>query len=421
MNERLLHFIWQFRYYSSAQLQTTTGEPVEILSAGEPHHNQGPDFLDARIKIGDTTWAGTVELHVKSSDWEKHAHSEDPNFARIILHVVWEHDTPNLPGNHPVLELQHRVSKLMLDQYQQWISSKRSLPCAGQLKTVPGIVLTAWFDRMLTERLQSKTDRIAFHLQQTNNHWEEVCWRMVCRYFGTNINADSFEQIAVSVPLTVLAKHKNQIHQLEALLLGQAAIVHKNLPDDYGQMLYKEYQFLQKKYGLRVVNKPPLFLRLRPVNFPSIRLAQLAMLIHKRVHLFSRLLEATALKDVYELFDVTANDYWNYHFKPGVPADFLEKHIGKQTVDILIINAIAPLLFAYGKGHGEERQVDKAMNWLQQIAAEKNHITQVFKLAGVAPKSAAQSQAMLHLKEEYCNALRCLECAVGNAILKSKQ
>ena len=186
-------------------------------------------------------------------------------------------------------------------------------------------------------------------------------------------------------------------------------------------MLYKEYQFLQKKYGLRVVNKPPLFLRLRPVNFPSIRLAQLAMLIHQRVHLFSRLLEATALKEFYYLFDVSANDYWNYHFKPGVPAEFMQKHIGRQTIDIVIINAIAPLLFAYGKWHGEEAQVDKAMNWLQLLSTEKNNITQLFRLAGVAPKSAAQSQAMLHLKEEYCNALRCLECAVGNTILKSKQ
>lgn len=421
MNERLLHFIWQYRYYSNAQLQTTKGEPVEVLSAGEPHTNQGPDFLNARIQIADTTWAGTVELHVKTSDWEKHAHSEDQNFARIILHVVWEHDINYLPGDHPVLELQHRVSKLMLEQYQQWISSKRSLPCAGQLKTVPAIVMTAWFDRMLAERLQGKTDRIRFHLDQTNNHWEEVCWRMICRYFGTNINADSFEQIAVSVPLSILAKHKNQIHQLEALLLGQSAIVHQKLTDDYGQMLYKEYQFLQQKYGLRVINKPPLFLRLRPVNFPSIRLAQLAMLIHLRVHLFSKLLEAKEIKEVYDLFDVSANDYWNYHFKPGVPAEFMPKHVGKQTVDIVIINAIAPLLFAYGKWQGEEAQAEKAMNWLQQIAPEKNHVTQLFKLAGVAAQSAAQSQAMLNLKEEYCDALRCLECAAGNSILKSKQ
>lgn len=420
MNEKLLQFIWQFRYYNSTGLCTTNGEPVEVIAPGELNSHQGPDFSNARIKIGDTLWAGAVELHLNTSDWNKHAHSEDEQYSKIILHIVWKHDLPNLPGGHRVVSLENRVSKLMMDQYMQWVVSKRSLPCAGQLKTVGTLVWTSWKDRMMSERLEQKMDRIQFHLAQTNQHWEEVFYRMVCRYFGSGINADSFEQVAVSVPLQLLAKHKNQIHQLEALLLGQAAILHKDLDDDYGQLLYKEYQFLQKKYSLRVINKPPLFLRLRPSNFPSIRLAQLAMLIHTSQALFSKVREATTLKEVHSLFDVTANDYWSYHFKPGVPAEFQPKHLGQQTIDLLIINAIAPVLFAYGKIMGEEWQVTKALQWLQQTPAEKNNITQVYKLAGIGVANAYDSQALIHLKKDYCDPIRCLECAVGNHILKSR-
>ena len=420
MNERLLQFIWQFRYFNMSGLETTDGQLVEVLATGEHNTDQGPDFTNARIKIGSTVWAGSVELHLRTSDWVKHQHSADPNFSRIILHVVWQHDLAENPGGHPVLELQSRVSRLMLDQYQQWTSGRKSLPCAGQIREVSSLVWTAWKDRMMTERLQQKMERVRFHLQQTHNHWEEVFWRFLCRYFGTNINADSFEQIAVSVPLSILSRHKNQIHQLEALLLGQAAILHKNLPDDYGQMLYKEYQFLQQKYGLRVINKPPLFLRLRPVNFPSVRLAQLAMLIHHSIHLFSKVRDAKTVNDLYDLLDITANDYWHYHFKPGVPAEYQPKHVGRQTIDILIINAIAPVLFAYGKLQGDEAQSDKAIEWLHHVAAESNQVTQVFKIAGLPIQSAFDSQAFIHLKKEYCDPVRCLECAVGGAILKGR-
>jgi hypothetical protein len=420
MNEKLLQFIWQFRYYNAAELQTTDGESVEVIFPGELNTHQGPDFSNARIKIGETTWAGSVELHIKTSDWHKHQHETDANYGKIVLHVVYQHDEDISPGNHKLLVLENRVSKLMMDQYTQWVMAKRALPCAGQMKTVPPLVWNNWKDRMLTERLEQKIDRIEFHLAQTNQHWEEVFYRMLCRYFGSGINADSFEQVAVSVPLQLLSKHKNQIHQLEAILLGQAAILHKDLPDEYSQMLFKEYQFLQKKYELRVINKPPLFLRLRPVNFPSVRLAQFAMLVHSSVHLFSKILEATAIKDVYNLLDVTANDYWHYHFKPGVAAEYQPKHLGKQAIDLLIVNAVAPVLFAYGKKMDEPLQCTKAMQWLQQTPGEKNSITQVYKLAGINSTNAYDTQALLHLKKNYCDPIRCLECAVGNNILKSK-
>ncbi len=418
MNERLLHYIWQFRYFNPNELLTSQGQQVQVLAPGEYNTNQGPDFANARIKLDSTIWAGPVELHLKTSDWNRHGHTSDGNYNKVILHVVWHHDLPENNADAPVLELQPHVPAMMLDQYEKWMHSTQAVPCGNQLQHVNTLTITNWKDRMLSERQLQKMHRIQQHLQQTSNHWEEVFWRLLCRYFGGNVNGESFEQVAVSLPVSLLAKHKNQIHQLEALLLGQAGLLHKNDEDKYCQMLYTEYQFLQKKYGLRVVNKPPAYLRLRPVNFPSVRLAQLAMLIHKSLHLFSRIREADQLKQVWRLLDVTANDYWNYHYKPGIEAEHLPKHVGRQIMETVLINAICPVLFAYGKLNAEQAQVEKALNWLQQVPAEKNVYTRAFEQYHLEAMHAYDSQAMIQLKKEYCDARRCLECAIGNAMLR---
>jgi len=225
MNERLLHFIWQFRYFQSNALCTTDGHPLEVVHTGEHNSNQGPDFANARIKIDNTLWVGSVELHLKTTDWNKHGHGGDGHYDKIILHVVWEHDTTTLPNNIPVLALHNRVPNMMLQQYKQWMSSRQALPCSALANTVSSLTWTNWKDRMLAERLQEKIGVIAKHLLQTNNHWEEVFWRMLCRYFGGAVNGESFEQLAVSLPVHVLSKHKNQINQLEALFLGQAGLL----------------------------------------------------------------------------------------------------------------------------------------------------------------------------------------------------
>lgn len=418
MNERLLHFIWQFRYFQSTALCTTDGQPLEILHTGEHNSNQGPDFSNARIKLENTLWAGSVELHLKTSDWVKHGHSGDEHYDKIILHVVWEHDTIFLPNNIPVLALHNRVPNMMLEQYEQWMSSRQAVPCSTLAPSVSSLTWTTWKDRMLAERLQEKMKLVAKHLQQTNNHWEEVFWRMLCRYFGGAVNGESFEQLAVSLPVQVLSKHKNQINQLEALLLGQAGLLHKGFEELYPKMLFNEYQFLQKKYGLRVINKPPSFLRMRPVNFPTIRLAQLAMLIHQSHHPFAQLKEASSLSVVWKLFDVCANDYWNDHFKPDEKSNHQIKNMGRQTMQIIAINAIVPVLFAYGKMQGEEAQCVKALGWLQQIPAEKNQVVAPFLTMNADIKHAHDSQALLHLRQQYCDARRCLECAIGNSLFK---
>lgn len=421
MTERLLQFIWQFQYFNKQSLTTTQGEPLQIASAGIINSNQGPDFHQARITIGNTAWAGTVELHIRSSDWLRHKHQTDGRYDKVILHVVWQHDmeiNDQAANVIPCLELQPRISKMLLDKYDQWMMAPAQIPCGQSISQVPDITFQVWKERLAIERLMGKYETIQQHLTQTGNHWEEVFWRMLCRYFGGNINGVSFEQLAVSLPIQILAKHKNQIHQLEALLLGQAGLLHKNFDEDYPQLLYREYQFLQQKYKLRVINLPPSFLRMRPVNFPTIRLAQLAMLVHRSQHLFSRIKESENPLEIKPLFDITANDYWHYHYRFDEATEYLPKRIGAQLFDTLLINTFVPVLFAYGVYANEPATKEKALQWLRDTHTEKNSVIEPFSTLGLKPVSAFDSQALLQLKKQYCDAKRCLECAVGNAVLK---
>ena len=421
MTEKLLQFIWQFQYFNRDSLVTTEGETLQIVHAGQLNKNQGPDFEQARIITNNTAWAGNIELHIRASDWRRHNHQEDERYNKVILHVVWQNDVPVLDtaGNaYPTLELHSRVSNLLLESYDRWMQADQQIPCGSNIQTVPAITWQTWKQRLLIERLMDKCKTVQQHLQQTNNHWEEVFWRMLCRYFGGNINGVSFEQLAVSLPVQILAKHKNQIHQLEALLLGQAGLLHKNFEEDYPGMLYNEYQFLQKKYQLRVINLPPSFLRMRPVNFPSIRLAQLAMLVQTSHHLFSTIREAKTLNEIRPLLEVTANDYWHYHYRFDEVSDFMPKKLGSQMFDTLVINAVVPVLFAYGIYANDNTIKEKALNWLEEIRAEKNNLISPFTALSIKANNAFDSQALLQLKKEYCDAKRCLECAVGNAILK---
>lgn len=421
MTEKLLQFIWQFQYFNKQSLTTAGGEALQILHAGELNTNQGPDFLQARIVINDTTWAGTVELHIKASDWYRHHHDNDDRYSKVILHVVWNNDVPVTDSiGEPVttLELQSRVPNMLLMQYEKWMQTDNQVPCKNNIAEVPFLTWQHWKSRLMIERLIGKCQLIEQHLIQTSNHWEEVFWRLLCRYIGGNINGVSFEQLAISLPLQILAKHKNQVNQLEALLIGQAGLLHKNFKEQYPQLLYREYQFLQKKYGLRVINLPPSFLRMRPGNFPSVRLAQLAMLIHKSHHLFSQIREAKSVNELRSMFDVRANDYWHYHYRFDEETSYLEKHVGSQMTDTIIINAVVPVLFAYASHVNDNLMKEKSMAFLEEMKAEENSIVKIFKSLRVECNNAFDSQALLQLKKEYCDAKRCLECSAGNSILK---
>lgn len=416
-SERLLQFIWQFQYFDKTALQTTSGENVQIMNPGQLNTNQGPDFSNAKIKIGKTTWAGTVELHIKTSDWKKHNHQTDKNYNNVILHVIWEDDGDKY--DIPVLELKGRVSKILLQRYEELMNSNSFIPCENSINTVKEITWKSWKDRLLAERLQRKSSIVETYLEQNNYHWEETFWWLLTRNFGIKVNADAFEEIARSISINILAKHKSQIHQLEALLLGQAGLLEEKFADDYPLMLQKEFKFLMTKYNFKSINVPVFFLRMRPGNFPTIRLAQLAMLVQGSIHLFSKIKEAKNVKDVKAWLDVTANDYWHYHYKFDEASAYRKKKLGAPMIDNIIINTVCPVIFAYGSYHGENKYKEKALQWLEEIAAEKNNITKGFQKLGIENKSAFDSQALIELKNEYCSKKRCLACGVGNSILKN--
>ncbi len=425
MTERLLQFIWQFQYFNKNELTTAEGEVVQVIVPGQHNINQGPDFSNSKILIGNTTWAGTIELHIKTSDWIKHKHQQDKNYNNVILHVVWEDDGSrsglqnSVPMSVPVIELQSRVSKLLLQRYEELMLSTAFIPCEKSIHSVREITWNSWKERLLIERLLRKAGIVETYLQQNNYHWEETFWWMLARNFGMKVNAEAFEAIARSIPLSILAKHKNQIHQLEALILGQAGLLKESFEEDYPKLLQKEYKFLQSKYNLQPIQLPLFSLRMRPGNFPAIRLAELAMLVNESAHLFSKIKEAVSAKEIKQFFEVTANDYWHYHYQFDEASAFKKKRTGTTMIDNIIINTVAPVLFAYGSYHTENKYKDKALQCLEEIAAEKNLITRGFEQLNIENKNAWDSQALIELKNEYCNRKRCLECSVGNNILKN--
>ena len=421
MNERLLQFIWQFQYFNKNEMQTDEGERLTIAHAGRYNTHQGPDFLDAKITIDNTTWAGNIEIHIKSSEWRKHNHTADKNYSNTILHVVWENDADIYYENGsllPTLSLQHLVPKLLLDRYRQLMWHEQFVPCETYLPVFDEMKWLAWKERMAIERLQRKSALVLTMLAEANNHWEEVFWRMLSRNFGMKVNADIFEAIAKSLPVNILSKHKNQIHQLEGLLFGQAGLLEQDFNEDYPQLLKREYNFYQKKYQLKPVPVKPFFLRMRPANFPTIRVAQLAMLVNHSSHLFSKIKETNEVLTVKELLNVTANDYWHYHYKFDEAGEYHPKQLGKQMTENIIINTAIPVLFAYGLLNKEETTKAKALQWLTELEDEKNTITKKWTTHHVSNNNAFESQALIELKNNYCDKKRCLECAVGNAILR---
>ncbi len=416
MTERLLQFIWQFQYFNMAELETVNGELLQVLQPGQWNHHQGPDFGNARIRIGDKCWAGNVELHLYASDWTKHEHNEDRNYANIILHVVWINDDMRLSDKMPTLELQDRIPNLLLTRYESWMQANTFVPCSAHIAGVDPLVWTAWKDRLLIERLNRKCVQVRAMLNANNNHWEETLWWLLARNFGLHVNADAFEELARSLPVKIVTRHRAQIHQLEALLFGQAGLLKSNGEDKYFTLLKKEYEFYCSKYGLAAIYTPMHFLRMRPPAFPTIRLAQLAMLLHTSGNLLAAVLDALHIGDLQGLLNITANDYWHYHYTFEQTSPYHPKTLGAAMTDTIIINTFVPIAYAYGTLHNEEKYITNALNWLCTANAEKNAVVTAFTSVGVKCKVAADSQSLLELKTQYCNKKRCLDCAVGKVI-----
>jgi len=422
MREKLLQYIWQFQYYNKNDLATSEGEPLQIIHQGNINTNQGADFSEAKIKIGNTILAGNIELHTRSSDWNVHKHTDDKNYGNIILHVVWEHDLDIKDINDnmlPTLELNSRVSKILLSKYEQMMNNSIFIPCENHAYSISDLTLLNWKQRLLAERLEARSQLIFSFLKENNYNWEQTFWWFLAKNFGIKVNSEAFEKIARSLSIQIIAKHKNQIQTLEALLMGQAGLLDFDFSEDYPLMLQKEFKFYKTKYNLQQPAIQLFFLRMRPANFPTIRLAQLAMLINHSSHLFSHVKEEADVAKIKKLLKVTANDYWHYHYILGEVSEFKKKVLGDQMIDNIIINTIVPILFAYGLYHGREEYKSKAFNWLEQTNSEKNVITKGFEVLQFSNKNSFDSQAYIQLKNEYCNKKRCLNCSIGNSILKN--
>ncbi len=422
MTEQFLHYIWKMKLLNSTDLTTTSGEKIEIVSAGEYNTDAGPDFCNAKIRIGETLWAGNVEIHLKSSDWHKHSHSNDSAYDNVILHCVFEADDEikNSSGKLiPCLEMKGKFNPKIYLNYSSLMNSATWIPCERQLKSVDSFTITSWLERLAIERIQTKTDAIKSALLQNQNNWEETFYQFLSRNFGTKVNAEPFEWLAKSLPVNILAKHKNNLLQLESLLFGTAGLLEDNFSEPYPLQLKKEFAFLKKKYSLSPMDKSLWkFLRLRPVNFPTVRIAQLASLIFQSSHLFSKIIETKSLKEIEKLFSVSPSEFWLIHFTFKKQSPAKQKALGKNFIHLLTINTIIPFIFIYGKWKDEEKYVSYALELLEEIPSEKNAILSRWKEAGIKSTNALTSQSLLQLKNNYCNKRRCLECAIGNKLLR---
>ena len=420
--EDFLHFIWRFRLYNSTELFCSSGERLEILNPGLANRHAGPDFSNAKLKIGGTFWAGNVEIHLRSSDWFAHHHEDDPAYDTIILHVVYEDDALiyRKDGNKIVsFILKDLFQPSLLQTYHQLINSAHSFPCEKQISSIEPVYVNSFLTRLTTERLQMKAGQIFRKLELSKGDWAAVFYYFMAGNFGFKVNTVPFELLADSLPYPLFAKHKDQPLQIEALIFGQAGFLNGNYIEDYPLQLHREYTFLKKKYNL---NPVPVsmwkFLRMRPQNFPTVRLAQFAALITRSHHLFSQILELDLVSSFQDLFNkLPVHSYWNTHYHFGSITAQKNCQMGISSINNLIINGVALFLFAYGKYINDSILTDRALNLMEQLPAEKNAIVQEYESAGIVAGNAFRSQALLQLNKNYCTQKKCLNCVIGIKIL----
>ncbi len=416
MREEFLYYLWENRL-TDKNLQTTEGESVEVVATGYRNTDSGPDFLEAKIQIGDKLWAGHVEIHVKSSDWKRHCHQADKAYKNVILHVVYENDTQ--VNNLPTLELKGRFDATLFTNYQRFVGAKTWIPCASSIAKVPPFTRLSWLDRMAIERLESKSKTTNKILEANQFDWEDTLYKLLMRYFGLKVNNEAFETLAHILPFKILLKHADNLLQVESMLYGCAGFLEGQYSEEYPQLLQREFAVMRAKFNLLVMPVERWkFMRMRPSNFVTLRLAQMAQLVHKNGCLFSKIKAAKDTAEVKALFDVQASEYWNTHYRFGFPTESKPKHLGETTADVLIINAVAPLLFTYGKLHKDDSFCDTATQFLEETQAEKNVIIRHFAQCGIEAENAMQTQALLHLYNMYCKRKRCLECRMGHVLLR---
>ncbi|RUT72968.1 DUF2851 family protein [Ancylomarina longa] len=422
MTEEFLQFIWKYSLFSEKNQYSTNGVEIDILEVGKHNRDAGPDFFDARVMINDVVWAGNVEIHVKSSNWNSHHHDSDSAYNNVILHVVYDFDEDIYTKEGRLLPcLQLDFNAVLFDNYKALISSKKWIPCFDEIRQVKQFFIRNWLDRMLVERLERKSYEINKALDRNSFSWEETFYQIIARYFGMKVNAEPFQQLARSIPLKFMARQKNSLLQIEAFLFGQAGLLNKpDCTDEYYQKLVSEYRFLSGKYKLQSLPAERWkWLRLRPANFPTIRIAQFAALIYKSNALFSQILENPNYNAIAKAFEIEASKYWKDHYQFGIKSKVKVKNLGRSALDGIIINSIVPVLFLYGSVNGNQQIKDKACELLDEVGVENNSVTKKWKECGIEMKSAYHSQALLQLKSEYCDKFRCLQCEFGNRLIRA--
>lgn len=422
MKEDFLHYVWQYKKFDFSNLKTFSGELLTITNCGNYLQQTGPDFFNAQIILGNQRWAGNIEIHIKSSDWYLHHHEKDANYENVILHVVWEHDTPVFRKDNseiPVLELKNYIKEKEIENYRQLTSSKSWIYCENQIANIDSFVLSNWQERLFFERLERKYLPIRRLLTETENDWEVVLFCMLAKSFGLNTNGETFLKIAKSIPFPIIRKESAEVANIESLLFGTAGLFPLVAEDNYTKDLKNRFDFISQKHALKRTPIEPLqFFKHRPDNFPTIRLAQLAMLYHKHQNLFSKIIVAKKLTELYQLFEIKISEYWQKHYQFDKESPNKKKQFSKPFIDLLVINTIVPIQFAYAKSQGKESS-ESLLDLLREIASEKNIIIDKFSNFGIKAINAFESQSLLQLKNEYCNHGKCLECAVGTQLLKS--
>lgn len=421
--EELLHFTWQHQFFNREDLQTESGEALFIIRPGNLNTHSGPDFFNGQIRIGSIIWVGNIEIHLKSSDWYAHHHQNDTAYSKVILHVVWEHDREVFQENGnpiPVLVLKGRVRKKLIENYNRLQKQKSWIPCEKEIKDVDQLAKIQMLDRMMIDRLERKAKRIEQLLSMHKNDWEAVFYQLTARYFGFKVNALPFELLAVNTPYSLFRKYLHQEIALNALLYGQAGFLEKDIKDEYHQLLKREYVHLKRLHHLVPMEQSLWkFMRMRPSNFPTIRISQFINLFRQNSRIFDSLRSCSSLQEINQLLNIQANSYWDSHYQFGKKSSKQSKKLlGNNARDSLIINMLVPLLFTWLKFHGREKP-EKAIELLFQLKAENNQVIRKWKNTGLAIQSAHDSQAALQLKEEFCDIKKCLNCSIGNAILKS--
>jgi len=422
VKEDFIHFVWKHKLFNSSQLETTNQEKLHLLNSGIHNHNTGPDFFNAQIMIEGQRWAGNVEIHVNASDWYVHGHENDSNYDSIILHVVWENDVEIYSKENvriPTLELKNFVNKSTYNNYLKLFRKPRKwINCENDINSVDRFVIDNWLERLFIDRLEKKSTLIQKMLDDSRNDWEAVLIKLLFKNFGLKVNSEAFLNLINSIDISIIKKERKNLKSIEALLFGQAGLLNKDIQDGYGQELLEEFKYLSKKHNLLLnFNSQIQFFRLRPNNFPTIRLAQLAALLYQNQNLFSKIMATTELNDFYDLFDVSISEYWKEHYSFTSRSKRSQKKLSKNFVDLLVINTIAPLKFIYYNVIGKSGE-DQVISIIQQIKPEKNAIINNFEKLSITCNNALESQALLQLKNEYCDKKKCLHCSIGNNLLR---